>query len=495
MKKKLLLLMFVVYLIFNQTLCVYADVAGLTVVGGSIATGGLGAAAAVGGGPISLVALAAVGVGLTAAGLNVELTEASQAAGMTKTDFILSKLEEWGNAGDRSLNQINETIASGVSIGKDGVLHLTNQASKQIEMFGNWLFESDNVISDSNVNTNEVVTLGDYNLPYSNSILLSDKNNQNLGYVLSVVGGSKAACFIYKDSQGYYRVSLISNSSFSYTITTSSSTYERSSTKQRNYYYALTAVPSFIPTAGVDSLVTNPDLSFLYDNTINTGSFINSLDGSFDINEGGILENTFTGDESDWREKAGLLNPTDGQTAINPNILSGINAGGVTGTIDISDYIGSIVDVINGTLPKDIPYTDVSTGITGTVEIPQVIPWDPTIDVTPELDIPSLDDTPALAPDKQADPDESIPSYTISGLQGIFPFCLPFDIYHMLQKLSADPVAPNYTVNWYIPIVDTDLNFTIDLTRFNSVAQVLRTMELIAFCIGLAFVTRSLIRG
>lgn len=65
----------------------------------------------------------------------------------------------------------------------------------------------------------------------------------------------------------------------------------------------------------------------------------------------------------------------------------------------------------------------------------------------------------------------------------------------MISMLSADPVAPRYTVNWHIPIINENLIFTVDLSPFNGVAEICRNMETILFCVGLALVTRSLIRG
>lgn len=84
--------------------------------------------------------------------------------------------------------------------------------------------------------------------------------------------------------------------------------------------------------------------------------------------------------------------------------------------------------------------------------------------------------------------------YAVNGLQEIFPFCIPFDIYNFVEALDATPEAP--VINWrfYVPgIVDETIE--IDLSVFDPVARLLRTMELLLFCVGLAFVTRKIIRG
>lgn len=83
---------------------------------------------------------------------------------------------------------------------------------------------------------------------------------------------------------------------------------------------------------------------------------------------------------------------------------------------------------------------------------------------------------------------------SVSGLDDIFPFCIPFDLYHMCEALAADPVAPHFEWRFYVPRI-VDYTIVIDLSGFNTVAQILRVMETLLFCVGLAFETRKLIRS
>lgn len=85
--------------------------------------------------------------------------------------------------------------------------------------------------------------------------------------------------------------------------------------------------------------------------------------------------------------------------------------------------------------------------------------------------------------------------YAVPGLESIFPFCIPFDIYAFCSALNAEPVAPSFEWRMQYAPLGLDYTFEIDLSDFDGVAQVLRTMELLAFCVGLAFWTRHLIRG
>lgn len=83
----------------------------------------------------------------------------------------------------------------------------------------------------------------------------------------------------------------------------------------------------------------------------------------------------------------------------------------------------------------------------------------------------------------------------VVGLDDIFPFCIPFDIYHFCQALSATPTAPVFDIPFVVDGL-VDYTFHLDFSDFDTVAQILRTMELLLFCVGLAFVTRSMfIRG
>lgn len=79
-------------------------------------------------------------------------------------------------------------------------------------------------------------------------------------------------------------------------------------------------------------------------------------------------------------------------------------------------------------------------------------------------------------------------------LKDIFPFCIPFDLYDMVTGLQAARCAPHFEWQLAVPNV-IDYTFEIDFSSFDTVATLLRTLELLAFCVGLAFVTRSIIRG
>lgn len=86
-------------------------------------------------------------------------------------------------------------------------------------------------------------------------------------------------------------------------------------------------------------------------------------------------------------------------------------------------------------------------------------------------------------------------NYETPGLQSVFPFCIPFDIYNFFNCLAAEPVAPSFEWRFFVPGI-CDETIDLDLSQFDTVAQIVRTMELLAFIVGLAFVTRDkMIKG
>lgn len=96
--------------------------------------------------------------------------------------------------------------------------------------------------------------------------------------------------------------------------------------------------------------------------------------------------------------------------------------------------------------------------------------------------------------DKKDDAETNNKSFT-ADLKTLFPFCIPFDLIDCVRLFNAEPETPYYEFPVHIPIVNIDYTFVIDLSDFDSVAVVCRTMFLILYIIGLILATRQLIRG
>lgn len=109
---------------------------------------------------------------------------------------------------------------------------------------------------------------------------------------------------------------------------------------------------------------------------------------------------------------------------------------------------------------------------------------------------PSSESNPSENPDSGADVPLISDDYTFYGLENVFPFCIPFDLIDLIGVLAAEPRAPSF--EWVIPlsaIGADDYYITIDLSVFDNIAKIVRTMELLAGCVGLALLTRNIIRG
>ena len=87
--------------------------------------------------------------------------------------------------------------------------------------------------------------------------------------------------------------------------------------------------------------------------------------------------------------------------------------------------------------------------------------------------------------------------YTVD-LTSFFPFCIPFDLYRLVQAFNASPVAPEVTISLPVGYNGSSFtweDYTISLSTFDSVAQTVRIFEYILFLVGLMLLTRKLIEG
>lgn len=101
---------------------------------------------------------------------------------------------------------------------------------------------------------------------------------------------------------------------------------------------------------------------------------------------------------------------------------------------------------------------------------------------------------PSAAEKTVSDEDSKIP-----GLADVFPFCIPFDLIAFIRCLKADPEAPHFTFPIKYPkSFDSwgEYDLDIDLSSFDSIAELVRKFELLIFCIALVLITRDhMIKG
>lgn len=192
-----------------------------------------------------------------------------------------------------------------------------------------------------------------------------------------------------------------------------------------------------------------------------------------------------------------LKNPDLPWWFCNPDALGLANASDlpwfdVAGLYDWAQDIPSIRDgIIEGN--PDIPWTDVWDGV---INIPDV--------VIPAIDFPIVDNPakpgettePTATPLPTPSPGEGIDSTKpIVDLSKFFPFCIPFDLIHLIQALDAEPVAPKWTLKLEPPQFPVEWEVVIDLADFESLAKIFRTGETLLFVVGLILITRGIIKG
>lgn len=79
------------------------------------------------------------------------------------------------------------------------------------------------------------------------------------------------------------------------------------------------------------------------------------------------------------------------------------------------------------------------------------------------------------------------------GLEKVFPFCIPWDIYAFVNLLVADPVAPVIEYPIYNPVSGEDEIIMIDFSVWESQVILMRYIQDFLLIIGLLLLARSLI--
>lgn len=75
-----------------------------------------------------------------------------------------------------------------------------------------------------------------------------------------------------------------------------------------------------------------------------------------------------------------------------------------------------------------------------------------------------------------------------------FPFSIPSDLYFLMSMLASNPVAPNINIDLDLSFIGAGVQrYTYDLSQFDNFAQVLRSVELLAFVFFLLYSTKNLI--
>lgn len=499
MKRKFFVLISSFFIVFFTVSSVYvkADSASLVVKLGSLASGGLSESAFLGTfGPVAGVLAA---YALQANGINTHISEASAEQGITKTEYIYQTLSNWSDVTNRDALDVVQSLVNNVTYGSGGALYFAQDALNIISQFGNWIVSNNEIYSENLpvVDNKSRLNIGAFSMP-----------SVSLGEVIPFVGGSRqyyfnitslsssSPVFVCQYYQGNYIMPVfISLNSF-----TMGGQITGFSTGGNLSYSSHTSTRAGLFIGYHDNVHTDKSVGTLanvpfigtFSNVNSMISYFESLGSEFSISDPvNSVSDQFYGDS--WADNVSGLSLPEGYTgAIDTGVIQGLQdqiQGVGDYVIGLQDYIHALEDAINGR-EADVPIEDTETSIPFPIPVPQEVTpvYTP---VAPES-YPAEDEVEEIVNPEIVAPSTDI----INGLQfdltQVFPFCIPFDIYALLQKFVADPVAPQVHIDWDIPFVDSNFVLDIDFSAYNSLAAVLRTMELIGAIVGLAIATRAI---
>ena len=132
----------------------------------------------------------------------------------------------------------------------------------------------------------------------------------------------------------------------------------------------------------------------------------------------------------------------------------------------------------------------------------------PTVAPNPNPD-PNPNPEPNPDPEVTPKPDDTTtdvnPDDYKADLRLVFPFCIPFDLIHLIQAFEAEPEAPVFEFPFDLElenpwtgkkILDYHHVFKLDMSDYEPVIKIFRIFEIIFFIIGLLMITRQqMIKG
>lgn len=487
--KKFLSILFVSLLICSA--CIHpvaASAPSITIDGGEVAGGGVASGPNAKGDVVALLASLA----LASQGVKVSVAEDSN---FNPIEFIKKLLIDYAEKGGMIFEDLCDQWLSNVRIFADGLISIGMDNSQRIYQFLSWLKESNSIVVDSS---------GDYILidgnmcpivypgqqieicvgsPYNQTLPLYYKNttNKKYGLFFSYYNNSRYFLTGVTNEGGNFGGVLIVNGN-------NVQSFNESMSKVNNIYVAYKRVHPY------DDL--NP-LKFSIP-VINghPQEIVAGLNG-FNIESGKPENDSLIGDSNN-------VNPDDFN--ISDNKINILNPGldldalalqsGLDGILKIKEYLQALINAVNGVDDNVIRVNDSITGVLEDIPIPD---YDIFNSTTVDTQDESQSEGGMTIIDNNSLPDQEATQQYLKHMQfnliNIFPFCIPFDIFNLLSKLDVTPVTPHVHLSFPNPVLNEPLEFDLDFSQWDGVASTVRHMELFAFVIGLALVTRNIIRG
>lgn len=481
MKKFFSIIIISLLICYTCILPVAAATPSIVIDGGAVAGGG------VAGGTNAKGDLAALLASLVLASQGVSVGLKSNST-FLPIDFVKSLLEDYASLAGETFDSICDLWLSNVKILANGAISMGMESCKSAYQFLSWL-KNDGYIS-ANLGDRDYVSINGVLCPviHPNDILdtyytssgqyaVQNYNNFDIVVFWSIYNGVNQTFYLTKNSADI-KVILYYNG------------------------YPITGRPSTVTTYYLNGLyygysTNNPDITYNIPYVDNPIQSITNLDGSLDNSPSSPDNDTLIGDDSN-------VDPDDFNISDNQvNIISpGIDLAalavqaGKSGIVQIKNYLETLLNAVNGVDDNVLKVNDSVTGILEDLPLPGY-------DIVNSTSVASDDESNvtggSVIIDNNKYPDAESTQKYIKHMQfnlvNVFPFCIPFDIVNLLSKLDVQPVTPHVNLSFPNPVLNEPIEFDLDFSQWNGVAQVVRNAELVAFVVGLAMVTRNLIRG
>lgn len=383
-------------------------------------------------------------------------------------------------SGSLGMSTLAHMFSQGTTYNSDGDIFLNEECSGFVADFQRWAWDEDgaDLQSYAPLIDSDIISYQGFNIALiSLDTSLTVNEQPYYGNVLR-----------YRGSNRYFLASRNSDARYYVTILNNQGTLAAEVFPYNEYsasYVQVTSSSSGIvqnfslPRARWSNITSTTDTSFTYVWPISEAKSVDDLN-NIDPSTLSFGE-TFVGDPETYPETGAT------QTRLSEGDIKAAIAAGHW-QANIQDYLDTLANGYAGNVTS-IPMTNEDTGEEET--FPLTVPLDTPIAVDTVTDAEVGD---------QTDASEGVSSeflgteaYTLD-LTQFFPFCVPFDLYHILEKFEASAEAPAFTWEFDFGQAGT-YELEIDFDDFSGVAAILRDIETVAFAVGLILLTKRLIQG
>lgn len=289
------------------------------------------------------------------------------------------------------------------------------------------------------------------------------------------------AVVVLKNSSNYYFIRFfVDDTSYSDLVTTANGIYTINNNRTKHYFSWNNGSYSSGTSSAYFQLYTASQGSNYLSDSI-------SFDDSLGLNNTYILD-MFGSTTSDSDFDASFENVTD--IGLGSSIATDLPQEGV---LDIPwENVGDTAESVDGAIDNALENVNSGTWTLDQYwEYVQNITNVYAYDITNNYLLPN-DGNNETTEDKVQE-NVSRGAFVLAGLEKVFPFCIPWDIYAFVTLLVADPVAPVIEYPVYNPVTDSEEIIIIDFSVWEDQVVIMRYIFDFLLIIGLLLLARSLI--